>query len=1214
MTIRRLLLILFLYILLVWILAAYLHSGDMKALTDLGLLWTAVGVAALLVGVLLERVISWWRGRQMQKTAKPTQPAASKVLQEDDLALLSLIKEADQRLAQAPGGTGATGVLGLPLFLALGSERAGKTAVIHNSGMEPALLAGQVLGNAGSVASTKVANLWLVHQSLLLEVSGRLFNSERLGEFLSVLQPADRPTWKSWVAPQQAPASLRGVLLFFDVREFMGTPEPSKLDRAAQNIRARLRAVAQAFGAEFPVYVLFTNTDALPYFEDFFNSMSAEEAAQVLGVLKESSNDNAEGRVWSEAETKRLNQLFQSLFLRLSDRRLIALSQETDPARKPSIYEFPREFRRIRAPLNQFLVDVFKPDPLAPGPQLRGFFFTGTQKVEDARQTPPELPSFQRPRGAAPDATQFFAANAATTMMYRSKSKGGLVRLTERWAFATEFFQKVLSGDRPLVKPIATRPKFARQRRIGTVVGAALGVLLALIWTVSWIGNWGMVSQTEAAVKGVQAGNGDLNLTNLQALDRLREQLEQLYRENPLHLHWGLYTGDDLRVAAAKVYFARLKQLSLDRMNQTLAVELRLAGSADQKEDSSAVYDLLKTHRTIAARACEVDQPLVRKTLLEIVPEAHKGLGDSERALLDTQLSFYVTQLAADKNLPVSLTEDTAGVANARSYVRKENGLDQRLRGLLSEIGRQVKPLAVSPEYRAVLSGPAEFPGAFSKEGQLIFEDRVTKDNFSSEERCVMGESAGQQVAQRLDTGARDRLRSLYYREYADAWRDFLKSYSVLRYGSLDDAVQKLSLLSDSQSPLLKIVRMAAENTNFQQPKQGELNWWDKAAQKVGFGGLAQAESDAAKTQSRVSQILANDAPLMTAADVATLFQPVLVTTPPADLLVNGNDKDYVEGLRKLREGLDAFNRASTADRPNALAGANATLMQARAAHAALADKFPDVGKEGLNKLLSDLLKQPIDFAFNLIPANSGILSKDRKNGELSQVCKEINPILAKYPFNSKADVDASLNEVEKVFAPTKGLVWQYLQKSASDLVVPKDQGWDANPGLQGLKVDPALLIFLNRSQDMKRVFFSESGIQKLVYVLRKVQGQTIGVHLILDGQELLPEEGLRKTFTWPGTTPGAEGNEVFAGGGTAGFGKFDDPWAVFRLFQNADERPLLQREVKWSYSRGRGGAALQPMNPPPKIEVVEFPGGVDLFNPKFFEDLKCPGRAVLVN
>src|SRR6202041_1159988 len=101
--------------------------------------------------------------------------------------------------------------------------------------------------------------------------------------------------------------------------------------------------------------------------------------------------------------------------------------------------------------------------------------------------------------------------------------------------------------------------------------------------------------------------------------------------------------------------------------------------------------------------------------------------------------------------------------------------------------------------------------------------------------------------------------------------------YNVLRYASMEDAVQKLSLLSDSQSPLLKIVRMAAENTNFPLSKQAELSWWDKAAQKVGFGGLAQAESDAAKAQSRVSQILANDAPLMTAADVATLFQPVLV-------------------------------------------------------------------------------------------------------------------------------------------------------------------------------------------------------------------------------------------------------------------------------------------------------------------------------------------------
>ena len=1218
MTIRKLLFILFLYILLVWIIAAYLHSSDLAALKDLGFLWTAVGVAALLIGVLLERVFSWWRTRQAQKTAKPAQAAARpNVLQEDDAALLNLIKEADLRLAQAPGAVGATSVLDLPLFLAVGPERAGKTAVIQNSGLDPSLLAGQVLSTAGTVAPTKVANLWLAHGSLLLEVSGRVFNSERFGEFLSLLQPTNKSGWKSWFTRPRQHGPLRGVLLFFDVRELMGTPELSKLDRAMQTIRARLRSVASVFGAEFPVYVLFTNTDALPYFEDFFSGMTGGEVDQVIGVLKESSDSQDQSGVWHQSETKRLNQLFQSLFLRLSDRRLIALSQEVDPSRKASIYEFPREFRRIRTPLVQLLIDIFKPDPLTAGPQLRGFFFIGTNKVEDTRPNPAETVGIQRPRGAAPDATQFFAFDAGTKI-FQSKAKAG-GRLTDRFVFAKEFFQKVLGLDRPFVRQIATHSKFDRQREIATIAGTGLSVLLALIWTVSWIGNWGLVSRTESAVRDAQSGNSELSLGNLQALDRLRERLEQLQQDNPLRLHWGLYRGDELREAASKVYFSRLKQLSLGRIDQTLAVQLRLAGSADQNDDAGTVYDRLKVHRTITRRACDVDQSLVRKVLLGTVPEAHKDLGSSERALLDTQLGFYVAQLAANKELPVTLTEDVGGVANARAYVRQQNGLEQRLRGLLSEISRQIKPLAVPQDYRTVLNGQPEFPGVFTKQGQSVFEDRIGKDNFGSGESCVMGDSTGQQVIQHLDTGERDRLRSLYYREYADAWRDFLKSYNVIRYTSREDAVQKLDKLSNSLSPLLGIVRMAAENTNFQPAKPGDLNWWEKAAQKVGFGGALQAESDAEKTAGRLSQLLASDAPLMAPADVATLFQPVLIATPPPDLLINANNKEYVEGLRKLREGLDGLVKASAADQAAAITAANGALTQARMALAALTDKFSDVGKEGLNKLLSEFLKQPIDFGAQWIPINREISAGAKKNGDLKQVCRDLAPILVKYPFNvnAKAEADATLSDVERVFAPTKGLVWQYVQSSASELVVLKEHGWEeANPPAPGLKVAPELLIFLNRSQDMKKAFFSESGM-RMHYTLRRVPNQTIGVHLLLDGQDLAPQESFQKNFVWPaavGATAGADANVVFDGGQTVGFGKFNDLWAVVRLFQNADERPLLQREIKWSFSRGQGGAALQPMNPPPKIEVLEFPGGVDLFNPKFFEDLKCPGRAVLVN
>ncbi len=101
--IRRLLFILFLYILLVWLIVFYFYHSDTSVMLDKGLLWTAGGVAALLlVWLILERVV--WSGGAcdarsgpcycLQHLAAPASPT-----HEDDAALLSLLSEADQQLA-----------------------------------------------------------------------------------------------------------------------------------------------------------------------------------------------------------------------------------------------------------------------------------------------------------------------------------------------------------------------------------------------------------------------------------------------------------------------------------------------------------------------------------------------------------------------------------------------------------------------------------------------------------------------------------------------------------------------------------------------------------------------------------------------------------------------------------------------------------------------------------------------------------------------------------------------------------------------------------------------------------------------------------------------------------------------------------------------------------------------------------------------------------
>src|SRR6185436_16033699 len=72
---------------------------------------------------------------------------------------------------------------------------------------------------------------------------------------------------------------------------------------------------------------------------------------------------------------------FERLFRSLADARPEFLGRESDATKGPGTYEFPREFRKIRPAMVQFLVDICQPSQLTVGPFLRGFYFTGVRPV-----------------------------------------------------------------------------------------------------------------------------------------------------------------------------------------------------------------------------------------------------------------------------------------------------------------------------------------------------------------------------------------------------------------------------------------------------------------------------------------------------------------------------------------------------------------------------------------------------------------------------------------------------------------------------------------------------------------------------------------------------------------------------------------------------------------------------------------------------------------
>ena len=279
MTIKSLLFLLFLYICLVWVGAAYLHSGP--AFEEFGLRWTAIGLIAVFAWIAGTHLFSWWR-RWRARPPRPKSAAKPElVVHEDDAALAALIAEANATLAKAPAYAARrtpAPLYRLPWYLLIGPEGSGKTSTFLNSGLEPQLLAGQA---TTPVTSTRICNLWLAKDAIFAEISGKAFSGEagRWTQLLKILRGTDSiPLWRRVLGKPEKRLDLRGVIGFCDVQEFTGaSADPQRFEKYSRTWQERLRAIGEVFGVEFPVYQVITKCDVIPFFPDFFRQLAESD-------------------------------------------------------------------------------------------------------------------------------------------------------------------------------------------------------------------------------------------------------------------------------------------------------------------------------------------------------------------------------------------------------------------------------------------------------------------------------------------------------------------------------------------------------------------------------------------------------------------------------------------------------------------------------------------------------------------------------------------------------------------------------------------------------------------------------------------------------------------------------------------------------------------------------------------------------------------------
>ena len=1107
-------------------------------------------ILGVVLVALLVLTALWLRQRKRQKQAQAA-GTADQAPGSDEISLL--VREAEAKLSAGKLAEGAR-VGQLPVYLVMGDTGSTKTSVMLNSGLEAELIAGQVY-QSGNVTPTRAANIWFSRRSLFVEAGGRMAaEAPKWSKLISRLQPHSSVMGKG----EQAP---RAAVVCFDCEVFTRSGAQEAAVNSARALRARLGEICQAMGINLPVYVLFTKGDRVPFFTDFFRNLSNEEAGQVLGVTLPMLGRRNEG-VYGDEETARLTGNFERLFRTLADARPEFLARETDGSKLPAAYEFPREFRKLRTAAVQFLVDLCRPSQLTVGPFLRGFYFTGVRPVL-INESAPVAPA------AAEQAAGYGSASGATGIFHvggrpqaAAPQPVGATRKVPQWVFLTHLFHNVLLADRGALGASGSSTKTSRGRRILLAAGAALCLLLATAFTVSFFRNRGLESQVRDAAESIASGEStraDLaSLPSLQKLEGLRQSLETLaayHRDGaPWSYRWGLYAGDDLYPEARRLYFARFKQL-LFAQTQGNIQHFLASLPATPGPEYGQTYNALKAYLITTSFHDKSTKEWLAPVLLSWWVN-NQGVDGDRQALAQKQFEYYAEELQSAN--PYSSVNDSDAIEHARHYLAQFAGEEAVYAFLLAEAGKSSPPIDFNRQFPGsaqTVVESHEVPGAFSKSGWAFMKDALNHvDRYINGERWVLGEQAQANIDR--NKLAVD-LRARYNTDFTNQWRTYVKSANVVRYAGLKDASQKLQQLSGNQSALLALLCVASQNTSVDD------------------------------------------------TGVAGLFQPVQSVTPApcSDRYIQGPNQSYMSNLLALQTAVD-----QVASQPGPLTDAGAGTVQGAASTAKLstgqiAQAFRPDPDGHVDALTHTLLEEPITYVDPLV-RNPGLGEINAKGKDL---CGQMRPLLAKYPFTPSSKAMATLADIDAVFKPKDGMLWQFYDQNLQKAITRVgSQFIAASSG--GMTINPSFLAFLNRAAAFADAAYSNNSADPhFNYTVRLIPlPDTESAKLTVDGKAMqfsAADPSKSAPFAWPGSASGVQLSVKVKGGSDHDYGSYDGLWAIFQLVDDADLHQGTQVEI--AMKRGKSDTQVTDNGRPVRVRF-DLQSTPSVFDRGYFAGMSC--------
>ncbi len=1094
-----------------------------------GELARGLAIAGVVVVFIIWRLIATIRAgrKDRQLMAELTAPASTKTPEqeatEEHLQVLRRTFEEALKVLQETRAARKGNrhyLYELPWYVIIGPPGSGKTTALVNSGLKFPLA--NRLGNnpIRGVSGTRNCEWLFAEEAVLLDTAGRYVTQESY-------QAVDAAEWRGFLdllKKYRPRRPINGILVSLSVADLLQQTEEERALHA-RAIRQRVQELYQVLGVRFPIYMLFTKSDLVAGFTDFFADLGEEERAQVFG-----ETFPAETVAESRDLIERFAGAYQELLDRLNRRTYQRIQEERDLQRRSAILDYPQQMALLKPAMLTFLRDAFGPSRYEAVPLLRGIYFTsGTQEGTPIDRVMGLLAqAFRLDRQAAP--------------VYSGRGKS---------FFLTRLLRDVIFPEAELA---GVDPRVERRQHLlqAGAYASALVVTLGVIalWAVSYGRNQEAIGRVEEAIaryRTAEAASGTDARALLPKLEALRA-VDEVYAEAGWASHWGLSQGEKLRQAAGHAYEHWLKSFFLPAVTARVAQRM-VTGSEAGNPD--ILYELLRVYLMLG-RPERMDARIVRpwiKVDWERQFSAEPEIQAKLLAHLDRLLAFKLEPLPLDDRLIAAVrTKLTQVPQGMQIYARFKNealldsSRDFRLADVLGPPGERAFVAADGRDIKRLT-----VPGLFTAYGyaELFLKRSLDFVKTAVEQNWVLGQERATEPAEieRLHSD----FRKLYLADYQKAWSGLLANLRLRQAAGLNQTVDLLDVLSRPDSPLRSLLESVEKNTSL--TKVSTL-----AAELMGKAGGAVEKPD-------------------------ERTQKLLEAAKQAGLEPETQERDPARAVENAFESLNELVRGS-ADRPPPL---NATLQTL----AALRDYVMQIGgaasrgeqalKTAAGRIAGgggDVIRQAqLEFSRLPEPLKTWLMSLTKfgwsqtlagAKGELDAMLKTgvASPcqtaFAGRYPFVRGSPRDATLADFAKFFAPN-GVLDQFFQTNLKNFVDTHRPVWtQVSLDNQSLGLSPAAIRQFQNAARIRDAFFAAGGPAfSVAFELKplSLDERLAAFRLALEGQETAYRHGPEQIarFQWPGPTPSSGVRLVFEtlDGRQVSRGK-EGPWAWFRVLDES--------------------------------------------------------------